>query len=131
MKSLFLALAIFCSQTSLAWISEEIDDHASTACSASNFELSTKENRVSATAYSLQGQVVGLDGELVSLTIDTDDGSLYYKVTLDQPNAYGFRYLTIDTVNGKSTVAVHYSLSQVAGLVGNDIRCATRWKSQQ
>ena len=130
MKNLLIIICVLFSATATAWISEEIDDHASTRCVGENFELTTEGEQVYATGIALDGKKIELNGELISLTIDTDDSSLYYKVALDRQNVGGFRYLTIKSIDGTSTVVVHYNISTVAGVIGEAV-CLTDWKSEE
>ncbi|NQZ02694.1 MAG: hypothetical protein HRT45_18685 [Bdellovibrionales bacterium] len=131
MKKLALIAALCFSNLSFAWISEEIGDHAATRCLAEDFLLKTTDgNLIEASATALDGKSIELSGELISLTINTDDASLYYKVILDD-NPYGFRFLTIDNSESGTQVAVHYSISRVAGAVGTDVICVTDWKSDE
>lgn len=120
-----LALLAF-SLNASAFISEEIDDHKSTICSGSSFEMNVDETSVEATGQTLQGEEFSLNGELISLTIDTEDASFYYKVLLDRPNSLNLRYLTVEVLEGEGHVAVHYDISTVAGSLGTAI-CTTNW----
>lgn len=126
-KRVLLVSVFFVSQASLGWISEEIDDHHYTSCESRSAKIIIDGMHATVKGKDTSGRALDLSGELLSLTIDTADKSLNYRIALDA-NAHNLSFFTVKSISDVATTALHRDISTVVGSLG-EVLCIVDWKS--